>query len=109
MTTITVFRKCGKLVGFEAVGHTDYADSGEDIVCAAISAITQTAVLGVTELIGCSAAFETEDGYLHLMLDSSVKGEKWQQADLILGTMLLGLSSIQEEYCDYIKLIEREI
>ncbi|MCH5278319.1 MAG: ribosomal-processing cysteine protease Prp [Christensenellaceae bacterium] len=109
MTVITVFRKGGRLVGFDAVGHADYADAGEDIVCAAISAVTQTAVLGITELIGCSAAFEMEDGCLRLMLDGSVEDEQWQRAELILGTMLVGLRSIQDEYCDYLKLIEREV
>ena len=43
MTEITVFLKGGKPIGFDAHGHTGYAECGEDIVCAAVSAITQTA------------------------------------------------------------------
>ena len=40
MTEITVFLKGGKPIGFDAHGHTGYAECGEDIVCAAVSAIT---------------------------------------------------------------------
>lgn len=40
MTEITVFLKDGKPIGFDAHGHTGYAECGEDIVCAAVSAIT---------------------------------------------------------------------
>ena len=109
MTVITVYKKGGRLVGFEAKGHSDYAEAGEDIVCSAISAVTQTAVLGITELVKCPAAFEMQDGELCLILDASIIECKWQQAELILGTMLLGLSSIQKEYSDYLKLIEREV
>ena len=48
MTEITVFLKGGKPIGFDAHGHTGYAECGEDIVCAAVSAITQTAAMGVS-------------------------------------------------------------
>ena len=32
-----------------------------------------------------------------------------QQAELILGTMLLGLRSVEQDYSDYLKLTEREV
>ena len=47
MTVITVLKKHGRLVGFEAKGHSGYAEAGEDIVCAAVSAVMQTAVIGI--------------------------------------------------------------
>ena len=97
MTEITVFLKDGKPIGFDAHGHTGYAECGEDIVCAAVSAITQT------------AALEIKDGGLYLMLEKTVKGSKLQQAELILGTMLLGLRSVEQDYSDYLKLTEREV
>lgn len=109
MTVITVLKKHGRLVGFEAKGHSGYAEAGEDIVCAAVSAVMQTAVIGITDLVKCPAAFEMQDGELYLMLDRSVEDPEWQQAELILGTMRLGLRSIQQEYSDYLKLIEREV
>lgn len=109
MTEIIVFRKNGRIAGFEASGHTGYAESGEDIVCAAVSAITQTAVLGITDIVKCPAAFEREDGKLCFMLDKSVKGKSLEQAELILGTMLTGLRSVKNEYSKYIKLTEREV
>ena len=109
MTEIKVFKEGEKFTRIVCDGHTGYGVQGEDIVCSAISAVTQTAVLGITELVKCPAAFEMQDGELCLILDASISECKWQQAELILGTMLLGLSSIQEEYSDYLKLIEREV
>lgn len=109
MTEITVYSKHGGVVGFDAEGHTGYADAGEDIVCAAVSAVTQTAVIGITELIKAPCALEIVDGELHLMLDRSVKGDLLKKAELILGTMLLGLRSIENDYSDYLKLTEREV
>ena len=45
MTSIRFSRdKSGRLSGFTVVGHTGYAPEGEDIVCAGVSALSQTAV-----------------------------------------------------------------
>ncbi len=109
MTEITVYSKNGALVGFEAAGHTGYAEHGEDIVCAAVSAITQTAVIGIKELVKAPCALEVMDGGLCLMLDRSVRGEQLKKAELILETMLMGLRSIENDYSDYLKLIKREV
>lgn len=72
------------------------------------SAITQTAARA-SELVRCPAALEIKDGGLYLMLEKTVKGSKLQQAELILGTMLLGLRSVEQDYSDYLKLTEREV
>ena len=52
MTRITLFRSRSHAIGFEAEGHTGYAEEGSDIVCAAVSALTQGAVIGLKEVIG---------------------------------------------------------
>ena len=109
MTVITVHYKGQSIVGFTAKGHSGYAQHGEDVVCAAVSALTQTAYLGVAELVGAQVDFKMKDGALRLMLPSGLEPEKREKAELILGTMVLGLRSIEENYSDYLKLIKREV
>ena len=46
MTRITLFRSRSHAIGFEAEGHTGYAEEGSDIVCAAISALLWTLLMG---------------------------------------------------------------
>lgn len=40
MTKITFFRRDGSFYGFRETGHTGYGESGDDVLCAAISAMT---------------------------------------------------------------------
>ena len=40
MTKVTFFKKNGVYYGFKETGHTGFAPEGEDILCAAISALT---------------------------------------------------------------------
>ncbi len=109
MTVITVHYSGQHIVGFTAKGHSGYAESGEDIVCAAISALTQTAYLGITEFVSEKVDFSMKDGALRLYLPEGLEPEKREKAELILGTMVLGLRSVEENYSDYLKLIKREV
>ena len=43
MTVIRIGKKNGKIVSVECDGHTGYGVEGEDVVCAALSSIVQTA------------------------------------------------------------------
>ncbi len=109
MTKITLFRSAGHITGFEAKGHTGLADAGEDIVCAAVSALTQTAVMGLRELLKLVPAVEIKEAYLYCMLPDSLPPEQQHDAELILGTMAMGLGSIAQTNGDYIKLTDREV
>ena len=40
MTKVIFYRRNGVFYGFEEHGHTGYGESGEDILCASISAMT---------------------------------------------------------------------
>ena len=40
MTTITFYKSKGHYYGFEERGHTGYGESGDDVLCAALSAMT---------------------------------------------------------------------
>ncbi len=109
MTKITLFRSAGRIVGFEAKGHAGYADAGEDIVCAAVSALTQTAVMGLRELLKLVIAVEMEEGYIYCMLPDDIAKHHRHDAELILGTMAMGLGSIAQTNGDYIKVTDKEV
>lgn len=109
MTRITVLYDSGHITGFTAKGHSGYADRDYDIVCAGVSALTQTAYLGITQIAGAEVDFDQQDGVLRLKLGDKLSEKQREQAELILGTMVLGLSSIEENYSDYLKLIKREV
>ena len=41
MTTVTFHTKDGRITGFDAEGHSGYAEAGADIVCAAVTSAVQ--------------------------------------------------------------------
>lgn len=106
MTKAVFFRKDGKLVGAEVSGHVDMASEGEmyDVLCAAISSVIQTAVLGIMRvaLINADVKIDDKTGYLSVMIPAKVSEREAHDADIILRTAYLGLSDLSEEYSDYI-------
>jgi uncharacterized protein YsxB (DUF464 family) len=109
MTEVCIFRSRGSIVGFQAKGHTGYAEEGSDIVCSAVSVLTQSAVLGVTELLKLNAAVSVHKGDLNCMLEKDIKPGDLERAQLIFETMRLGLESVSDDYDRYLKIVEKEV
>ena len=111
MTIVKIKRRNDDIICVECSNHTGFAGFGKDIVCAGISSITQTAVLGIKELTNLKHSFKVDEkkGYLKLELtDIENKSADYINAQLILKTMLLGIKNLQEQYPKYIKLEDKE-
>ncbi len=103
MTKVSIERKFGKIVAVSCDGHTGYGVEGEDIVCAALSSVVQTAVLGLMNVAGIPVKFTRGDGTLRLVLPELTQAER-HDADMILETMLTGVADLYEGFSDFIEL-----
>lgn len=110
MTRITITKKSGSIMSVECDGHTGYGVEGEDIVCSGLSSIVQTAVLGLLSIVGINVNLkrDIERGYLSFSLPKDLEEDKRHDADVILNTMLLGVSDLRESFSDFIELEVKE-
>ena len=109
MTTVQVRRDENGVCGLKVKGHAGYAEEGSDIVCSGVSAITQTAAMGIIEVLGISAGLDISDGNLYLILPDDITDADFEKASIILDTMAMGLRSIAATYGDYINISERKV
>lgn len=109
MIHISVAKEEGFIREFSVEGHAGYDEAGYDIVCAAVSAVVQTAVLGLTDVIGLEPGYSQRDGFIKCVIPAGLTAEDAAAADTVLRTMLAGLRSIQIGYKDYISINEREV
>ncbi len=100
---VTMRSAAGTYEGFTVTGHADYAAAGEDIVCAAVSAVTMTASVGLRDIIGCPGIYETEEGRLTVRLAN----EPTAETQAIIRTMLAGLREIETQYPQYLNITDR--
>ena len=95
-----------RITGFSVSGHSGYAESGNDIVCAAISAVVTMAEATINEVCGAKAKVRVkdEDARITLTLPTSCDEEDAVQA--VLAGMMLTLCNLRDDYPDYIEVLE---
>lgn len=106
MTDITLKRKNNSIVEVTASGHTGYGESGEDIVCAGLSTLIQSALLGLLSVAKINVKYAVDEGTgsLRFTLPDNLTEQERHDADVILNTMLCGINDFYTEYSDYINL-----
>lgn len=110
MTDVVFFKKDNIILGFECSGHSGYAKEGEDIVCSALSSITQSCALGLIEVLKIRVDIKRDDnkGYLRVVLPQGLDKESIDCSQILLRTLLLSIKDLVKGYSKYIKLEERD-
>ena len=109
MTTITVKRQQNSIIQVECKGHSGYAEKNKDIVCAGISSITQTALLGLLKVAKVKVDYKADEetGYLMFKIVEDLDEAKRRECDAILETMLVGIKDLQDGFSKYIKVEDK--
>ena len=93
MIQVKFYYKDNTICGFCVDGHAGYAQSGHDIVCSAISALSVNAVNSIEQFTDDRFAFDTKDGLLELHMESVS-----DSSDLLLRSLRLGIRGIADMY-----------
>ena len=106
MTRCEFFVEDERITGFSVSGHSGYAETSKDIVCAAISAVVTMAEATINEVCGAKAKVRVKDeqARVTLMLPASCDEEDTVQA--VLAGMMLTLINMRDDYPDYIEVLE---
>ena len=115
MTKITFFKRNGVYYGFRETGHSGYADAGEDIVCAALSAMTMLIVNTVEVSYASDVEYTIDEDSADVtvkvpaVFDLSEENEskRFAISGLIQG-YFIQLMDMLEDYYDYLSVEETE-
>ncbi|MEN1762054.1 ribosomal-processing cysteine protease Prp [Anoxynatronum sibiricum] len=97
------------IVRYAVRGHSNIAPMGKDIVCAAVSVLAQTSIIGLYEVLGQRPRYSIEDGLLECTIIEDLNETQRREATLLLETMLLGFQNIQQQYPDIIVIDDEEV
>lgn len=90
----------GRLSSFFAGGHAEFADKGEDVVCAAVSAILQAARLGLEEYAGVALEAHQQHGSLSVAWPPECRDDERVRA--IAATAELSIRRIAEQFPEHV-------
>ena len=118
MTTITFYKTGGFYYGFEEQGHTGFAESGDDILCSALSSMTMLIINAIEVSYACDVDYTIDEKTTDIRviaksaLPKYEKDEKKQYAvSGLIQAYFFQLMDLVEEYYEYLDVreVEREI
>ncbi|NLZ38272.1 MAG: ribosomal-processing cysteine protease Prp [Firmicutes bacterium] len=106
MILIRIKRKGGQITAVTVSGHAGMAPKGEDIVCAAVSALVQTFYFSLQRLLHLHVTPDIRDGYFFLSLPTDLPAEIAAKITLLAENMLIGLDEINKSYPGFLQVSE---
>ncbi len=118
MTTVVFYKTGGFYYGFEEQGHTGFAESGDDILCSALSSMTMLIINAIEVSYACDVDYTIDEKTTDIRviaksaLPKYEKDEKKQYAvSGLIQAYFFQLMDLVEEYYEYLDVreVEREI
>ena len=106
MTRCEFFTEDDRITGFSVSGHSGYAEAGKDIVCAAISAVVTMAEATINDVCGAKAKVRVKDEQARITLTLPASCDEEETVQAVLAGMMVTLLSLQEDYPDFIEVLE---
>lgn len=110
MTKVTVLKNNSYITKIEATGHANYADYGNDILCASISVVLQSLSLGILKVLKIKAKYviNEDKGYFLIELPNNLEKSVMEKAQILFQVCVETLKDIQKGYPKNISLEVKE-
>ncbi len=108
MLEVTFYRdERNRFAGISAHGHVDFAEHGQDIVCAAVSGILQAARLGLEHYAGGDLTAFQEAGEFDVILDDGRRDAESIQA--IVMTAELAVTQVARRFPEHVSVARERV
>ena len=99
MTRVSFLRDSGgTLLGYTAKGHSGFSEQGSDIVCAAVSALTQSCAKGIMNVVGARARYKLDSkGYFEIFIEDGQSEDKLSKCQVLLETLYETLTELSQD------------
>ena len=85
--------------GIEISGHAGYAEAGKDIVCAGVTALTQTLIRSLEGLTSDEIKYEISPGRVDIHY-----GDLSEAGTLLVDSFFIGVCQIASEFPDHVRI-----
>lgn len=86
--------------GITVIGHAGYAPPGQDIVCAGVTALTQTMINSMKGLTRDKIQYDISPGRADVYY-----GNLSEAGKLLVDSFFIGICMIADEYPDYVRIV----
>ena len=106
MITVRVRNPDGFPYALSSTGHAGYAEPGQDIMCAAVSALATTTLSALTDLIKVEVDYVLQKE-IYEVLEQALTDKQREGIQLLFDTFELGCIQLADSYdYKYIKVVK---
>jgi uncharacterized protein len=105
MIHVQINRSSDRILSFKMDGHAEFAEYGQDIVCAGASAVSFGAINAIMALTQVEPVIkQSKSGMLECIIPKGLPEDQDHKVQLLLQGMIVSLQTIEQEYGEYIKI-----
>ena len=110
MTKASFVTEGSRIQAFTIEGHSGWADSGEDILCAAITSAVRLTECAVNDVLGLGAAVKVKerDASITLKLPGGLSQTNEETCQTLMTALMVYLAELHEEYPDNNIVVEED-
>lgn len=123
MIEIRILKRDDIVLGFKIEGHAlsraEIEKSGDayDLICNSVSVLSQSALIGIEEVLKLKIKYKINDGFLHINL-SNLKNQEIEKCQVLLLTFEKSIESLikslkitfgNNKDSEYIRLLKEEV
>ena len=123
MIEIRILKRDDLVLGFKIEGHAlsraEIEKSGDayDLICNSVSVLSQSALIGIEEVLKLKIKYKINDGFLHINL-SNLKNQEIEKCQVLLLTFEKSIESLikslkitfgSNKDSEYIRLLKEEV
>ena len=108
MTTVVFRMEDDRITGFEAKGHSGYAEAGEDIGCAAVTSAVRLVEATGNDVLGLAASVKVreQDASISLRLPGGLDEVTESTCQSLMTGLMVYFAQLHDEYPDNIEVLE---
>ena len=115
MTRITFLKRGGIFYGFEEKGHTGYGSEGDDVLCAALSAMTMLIINAIEVVYASNVDYSIDEETTDIKVIATSALPEFEDNERkqfavagLLEAYFYQLNDLTEEYYEFLEVDEKE-
>lgn len=116
MTKFTFFKRDGVYFGFRETGHTGFGEEGDDILCAAISAMTMLIINAIEVTYASDVKYDIDEKTTDITVTANGALEQYEPDEKkrfavsgLIEAYFYQLNDMLDDYYEFLDVEEKEV
>ncbi len=104
MIKLAIYHLDSNFQSFRLEGHSSIGKKGNNLLCAGVSTLVQTMILGIMNVLEINIHLEKQDGYILCNFPDNLNQKENEGINLLMMTMIVGFQDLEKQFPNEIQI-----